>query len=374
MFKLLCTLVLALGQQPAAAAATVPAAEEDASRRFPPSAVPDDYVVAVIGDEIITMSDLDRFVKMEINAGRIRNQQERMQAHRMVQRERAMHLLKSQAGRDLGIDPELLKLSVNQRLESIVETQGGAQAATEFFQQLGMTTQDVIDYFTIERYKRSWEESVTGKGFSRGGRPSVDRYVRPGWKMARYKLIAGSTNAEQQALIGAAPVQFVLQHLVLPIDPNRPEADTLDLGRELFEQASRGADFDQMIQNYGAVTPGLTRKLTRRQVSDLSRARHRGGALFDFVAAADPGDYCEPMVGWNGERSFVWVYKLVERSEAREPQPFLDPKVQAALEDDLEESLDSLKLRLALDELIKGSYLWPPALKSAPEAPETPVK
>lgn len=318
---------------------------------------PLDGVVAIVGDEIITYSDL-RYAMMEgARTGR------RLEPQQILD-QRVRRLLMTQAGQDFGYDPELVENLLADKAERIVDEKGGAVEASSFFAEIGLRPDQVKDYWRNDLYAQTFEGAITGKSPGPGGRVIVDRFIRPGQKYAAYRLLALSEDPSERTKVGAAPLMVVLQELILPIDQYGGEGPTMKLARSLRESILDGEAFAEIVQLHGAIkeNDARTAPLTLPVLLQNSRMRHGDDSMARFVVDGAVGAVSEPAIGTaiGSERQAVFMYFLAERREASEPAPFADPDVQESLTKELEDTLDRRRVSLELGLLRKAIYVWTP--------------
>lgn len=322
-----------------------------------PEQPPLDGIVAIVGDEIITYSDL-RYTMMEgARAGR------RLEPQQILD-QRVRRLLLTQAGQDFGYDPALVEKLLADRAERIVDEKGGAVEASSFYAEIGMRPDQVKDFWRNELYATTFEGAITGRSAGPGGRLIVDRFIRPGQKYAAYRLLALSEDPAERKKVGAAPLMVVLQELILPIDQYGGEGPTMKLARSLRASVLEGEDFSQLVQLHGAIkeNDARTAPLTLPVLLQNSRMRHGDDSMARFVVDARVGAVSEPEIGTaiGSDRKAVFMYFLAERREATEPSPFADPEVQETLTKDLQETLDTRRIGIELGLLRKAIYVWTP--------------
>ena len=318
-----------------------------------------DGVVAVVGEEVITFSELRYAVMRAARSGAKADPE-------TILNEQVRRLMKTQAGQDMGYDPELVEELLQGRMEWIVDKQGGAvKASTWLRDAVGMRPDELEDYYRRELYAQSYEGALTGTQPGVDGRVGVDRYIRPGQRHAAYELIATSADPAEREKIGAVPERVVLQELILPLDTHGGQRATIELATALRDAALGGEDFGQLVLLHGAAKEnrGLTAPLPVPSLVQVSANRHGTDELARFAGDADVGAVSEPLVGGalNSERQAVFVYRLDQRIPAEPPRPYVSRETQKVLTEDLEKALDRLRLAVGMERLRETIYVWLPA-------------
>lgn len=326
-----------------------------------------DGVAAIVGNEIFTKLELDEIVRREANNRGLLRPEDIVELQGRFLTDRYMLLLKAQAGEDMGFDPELVKRGEERLFNERLEELGGPISASKDFVANGVRPDQYQEILRQRLYGYSWESAQVGKSAGATGRPSVDRYIRPGVLFAAYHAAAESQDPAERARIGATPLRIVLQQIVLPLDANGGDESTLELARTLLEEVHAGADFTQLVQLWSVLKgEGILKPETLDDIGQRSRVLHKSDVLREFAATAATGELSPPIMGWNQEQSpAYWVYMVRERTETTSIGEFLDPTVQKELEEDLLQALDRLRLRVALQTITDSVYVWPPSLRGA---------
>jgi len=317
-----------------------------------------DGVAAIVGDEIVTYSEIEFSRQQEASAGRTVERG-------VILDRRIRELLKSQAGRTLVVDRELVKLQIDSRWRDEVEARGGAVQTSAALAAGAMTPMRLREIWRDALYAQVWEDSVTGAGSGASGRPIIDRYIRPGQCLAFHRILSNSPNPADRARVGGRPAQALIQQLVLPASEYGGVDDTRTFGDELSQLASSGrSDFGDLVARYGASgtreTRGQGAPISMAEMEQLSVTRHRTRALLNFVTSSEPGDISEPFLGWKpgSDVQAIFVYKLIEHLPAREAKEYTDPTVQKNLERELLAQFDRVRVDIALQDAYKSSFSW----------------
>lgn len=327
-----------------------------------------DGVAAVVGDQIVTLRELDEFVAQRANAVGLSRQEDLARIRLGYLEERYLLLLKVQAGQDMGFDPELVRRGEQRLFAEEVELRGGPVAASKQFAALGQRPEQLQKFLRRRLYIQSWEWAQTGRAAGASGRVSVDRNLRPGQNWSAYQLALKSPDPAERAMVGMMPPQVVLQQLVLPIEENGGEESTLELARTLIEEARSGTDFTDLTRLWGAAPDdGILEPRTLTELEQTSRFLHRSAALWEFASTAAVGEFSAPMLGWQRGLPGVWVYLMRERIESTPARDYLDAALQRRVRAGILRSLDQLRLRVALKGVANSVYVWPPSLRPTGE-------
>lgn len=318
-------------------------------------------VAAAVGDELIKSGDLFGQVQMEMAQGRIRDLDQAEERMDELLQEMITRKLKVQAGQDMGFEATLIENFVDQLLSNQTERFGGTVAASRFLQESRIDPSDWRAVTRNEVYAAQWEQAVLGRGPGATGRPTVDRYIRPGELHAYYQSLLVSRDPADRAQLGEQPERVVLQELILPLADGDPEL-VVDRARLLIEAHEGGEDFTQLVRLHGAgkESDGIRRPQAVEALREFGNNRHGNQQLHQFALGAAPGDVSPPLLGATprGQRA-VWVYRLVERLDPTGPQAFLDQDLQDRLRDLLQGRIDDYRERVALQDVAGSAYVWP---------------
>jgi hypothetical protein len=188
---------------------------------------------------------------------------------------------------------------------------------------------------------------VTGRDAGPSGRPSRDRYVRPGQILHAYRKTRDDLGE---------PGRVVLQQLIVSTSSAGGEALARELAEELRARALSGEDFGVLAETYGNTEPGsrgITRPMSEQSLSE------RFPVLAEFLGGAAPGDISK-VLPFERDGSVVGfiVVKLLERQEP-EAVPFEAPERQQDLSEQILSERDRYWLASGLGELLQASYVWP---------------
>jgi hypothetical protein len=257
-----------------------------------------------------------------------------------------------QAGQDMGLDPLLVRTMVDDYLEREIEDSGGIERYVERVRGDRTDSHERENQLTDELYSITWEQVQTGERPGPLGRPTHDRYVRPGMRRFVYTQVV-DTPAWYGELGGNAPaVEF--QELLIRHERHGGPTAARELAVKAREQALAGASFDDLMRAVGEVrAEGFVTRADEALIAENDRA------LSAFLADAEPGDISEVYTPRNGQFAAVALARFVQRVEASLP-PFEEPEVQLELDKRTRESLDQTRRGRALDELLRAAYVWPP--------------
>lgn len=371
-------LILALAAllaTPVAPATSVPAeAAQQAAPEAAPRARPEDgpadgwlpvdSVMLVINEEIITSRRFARELTQLQSMGGISTQRERQELVQWLMFEKVRRKVMVQAGQDMGLDPRLVERQVDDVLEREIESSGGVEEYVERVKKERSDSHERRDQLTDELYRITWEQVQTGESPGVLGRPTHDRYVRPGLRRFVYAQVV-DTPAWYGEFGGNAPgVEF--QELVVSHARHGGVEAARAVVDEVRKQALNGSDFDGLMRAFGEPrADGLMTRADEALVAEVDRT------LGKFLAGAQPGDVSEVYVPRNGRMAAFAVTRFVRRVEAVVPS-FEEPEVQLTLDKRTRENIDLVRRNRALERLLEAAYVWPPeARRPEPEDPNT---
>lgn len=311
-------------------------------------------IYIIVNEDVLTLRQLENRLQRALEVQPVSNPGE-MQALRSDIATRAVQdLLMVQRGRDLGFDPEYVQRTVSNYLREQADTAGGVSSLAERLALEGDTAARRRETITDELYAISYERAITGQAPGPGGRPSRDRYVRPGLLALAYEQIELQPTAVRA--LGGDPETFVLQQLVLSAATFGGPEPAREFAEDLRRQALEGADFEDLVLTYSVVTTerGLSPPLT---VPDLRRAAPEA---LEFCLAAEEGDLSPvlPIL-----EKGVPVYYRVLRVHQRRPlslPPFTAAEVQQRLSQIVLRNRDGMLRDETLRRLFASSYIWTP--------------
>ncbi len=342
------TLLSALWIGPQEGAPATPAAEEGWQLL--------NRIGLVVDERIYTSAELHTFVRMQ---DRPRTTPEELaQALKEVRTLLVARLLAAQAGDDLGVDPEVLDRIVKENLEVEKERRGGIAGMSEYLQQTGVTSSQLKEQRRDRMMSELWERSVTGKVAGPLGRPSRDRFVRPGLlKMVYREMLPSLTE----------PAGVRVLDLTLPLQRWGGLEATLAQAEALRVRVEEGEDFRSLISDYGP--PGAAQALESDPPwADPASICQIVPGLADFLEQASPGDVSTPVpFERDGEVVGLSLIQLVDRREERAPS-FASHETQAMVRERYQETYWNLRVDQGLEELARAAYVWP-AMERQPARP-----
>jgi hypothetical protein len=145
-----------------------------------------DGVAMQAGDQILTLSDFQSQVDASLRERAISTREELAGAIDSLMAGRITLSLESQAGRDLGIDPERIGSMVQRNLAER-RREYGVSGYLEFLEERGMDALSVEEGEEDKVYQWLWRERTLGRSEVSGARPVHDYFVRPGTMRASYR-------------------------------------------------------------------------------------------------------------------------------------------------------------------------------------------
>ncbi len=311
-------------------------------------------VYIIVNEDVLTLRQLESRLERALEAQPVSNPGE-MQALRGDIATRAVQdLLMVQRGRDLGFDPEFVQRTVSNYLREQADTAGGVSSMAERLALEGDTAARRRETITDDLYAISYERFITGQAPGPGGRPSRDRYVRPGLLALAYEQIELQPAAVRA--LGGDPETFVVQQLVLSAATFGGAEPARAFAEDLRRQALEGADFEDLVLTYSVVTSerGLSPPLT---LPDLRRAAPEA---FEFCVNGQEGDLSPVLpILEKGVPVYYRVLRLHERRPLTLP-PFGAAEVQQRLNQIVLRNRDGMLRDETLRGLFASSYIWTP--------------
>ena len=334
-----------------------------------------DWGVCVVGNEVLTVGEIT-MEGMDPNspwAARMREGEDPRLVEQDVIRDLAMTRLEIDAGRNSGYDPRLVQNLMDDNVRRQKERFGGPAGLSRQLRIWRMTPDQYRERLTNDLYKTVWRQAERGVQPGASGRISADRYVRPGELLSAYRVLSESDDADDLAVVGAAPALYRLKRLILSLEEHAPGLEgqaaierVLFVANQLRGQVMLGdATFPDLVEAWDANrgrNADLERSLER--VRNMSRNLHGSDLFENFVRSARPGEV-SPAVPYqvDGSVRALLLYQLTGLDEATEPAPFSDLEVQNRLRQFLLKQLDERRLVRARIGLVQGSFVYPNDLR-----------
>ena len=318
----------------------------------------------IVGDQIVSYTSLEQVLRREMAVGNIKagSKDDLERNFRRIGNETLVRYIKVQAGKDFGFAPEVIDSIVKRQLEREVELRGGAVDASSDFAQFGLRAGEYQE-FTRERVlSAQWERAVIGLGPSGQGRPTVDRYARPGQLYADYRGRLESKDPARRAEIGVYDERVKMQELILDVETHGGEEPTMQLAEALVSALEGGADFGELVQLHGEVRnrDGVLAPQPIQTLEAYSNHLFHNSVLGDFARDAKVGEIMKPSLGQApGKRQGVFLYKMLERLEPSPAKPFTDRELQLELLKRAQTALDDVHLQDALRQQEESIFVWP---------------
>lgn len=336
-----------------------------------------DWIMGVAGNEAVLRSDLEFVIMgdrdLQERWAKARDARERMSVYNDALETHLEDLLKIQAGKDLGFDPELVELFTEGSFERDIERMGGYLEARDTLRNMQITPEIRREYLRDGILRQSWEDAIRGRFPGPTGRRAVDRYIRPGWLASSYRTFTQSPLDYERALVGMYAERVRLQHLIIDAKTWGGQEEALPIATELRRRCvEEGEPFLNLVRGQYSADPrddGMWRPREGAAWERVGRELHRSEVLGQFANAGQPGDVTEPLPLFrNGEPAGWSVWHLVERQPASQAAAFTDKGVQDGLRRHLEASLDEVRMERAFRRVLEASYVHPENLRTFLEA------
>jgi hypothetical protein len=301
-------------------------------------------VEVIVNEDIITYRDLLNEIRLLQARGAINTEADMRAAESKVLRERIRNLLEVQAGQDLGLPREVLVQQVESVMKREVEEAGGVTAMAEQLKRRQTDSSDRREAWTERLYSITWNRIVTGEQPGASGRPTQDRYVRPGMRLFVHRTVL-ETPWEYSRFGGVSPAASFRLLMI----------DYLSHGG----RAEAREDFEMLVDAHGVLKGD--RAVIRTEVE---RLRSLEPEIATFLEDAKPGDTSKVLtahlLGPDGRPIPAWgVARMIEEVEAAAPD-FNELGVQLKLHEFAEETFDARRIENALAELFHWAFVWPP--------------
>ena len=314
-----------------------------------------DEVVLIVDEDVISKGEFMYLIELERRRTALNTRRQVNELFERLTVDQADRILATQAGRDLGIDPEQVELRVQQSIHEMVDQFG----VTELSRQLrgrGYDSKRWRDQRADELYRQHWEALKMGKLPNQNGRFIQDRYVRPGYLRYMFDRLIGDDEILLE--LGGRPEEVVVQNVLIGaskddggVEGARRKAAAIRL------ECMAGKDFAEFVEP-GTENQGIV------DAKPTSKYRVFPG-IHDFLMRAEVGDVSKPISVENEGRIVAWrVVKLLERRERTTPD-FESPEVQKRVEELTLRDMDQMRLHLALNELYESAYVWPDTVRKS---------
>lgn len=347
MIMLLCPLLLS-ALQPLPQEQPAPGTADPRTLYF-------DGVAVQAGDDVITLSKVNRFEAKSLQQRPVTTPAERSQLRGEILRDLSYQALETQAAEELGLDPRAIRFNLEIQAEEERAKIGAAAYALQLSAQ-GTSAHESMAEREAEYLRILWRRAQLGLEVA-DVRPSTDRYIRPG--ELHYSFLAN------RDLLAPPQVRFQIL-VVLSAAAGGPELAQATC-EEARHKVLEGGDLGALVEDYGAAlreTQGLTPLLTLTQISDpglLQLAAREEGALSEVTPLMNPRGEPDPEQG----------YQLAMLFEKIVPPPprYDDAEVQTRLRLAQTNQRDSRLLDKAQREMAQKAYSWfHPGLSAPPPA------
>ncbi len=308
----------------------------------------------IVNEEPVTMLDLQRGVQRRIREKkRPASDAEAMFNEELADRARA--LLEIQGGKDLGFDPAQVERIVRDQMERQTEEMGSVTRLALELKRDDMDSFERKEEWASYVNRRLWEESVTGKSPSPGGRVSRDRYVRPGWA----QLVQRQAAREQSKNRTVQVTQLTLS-LDAPGSEERAKR-RLEVLRVRIEQ---GEDMGELAEQFGATKKG-TRGLS--DFMNIAGLRATNPDVAAFLDKAGVGELSPVLNYLQNGKLIAFIVVRAEEFKVPQIESFDDPVGQRGWIESQRVRVQDWRINDGLSDLLQAAFVWPPNVFRAPE-------
>ncbi len=309
--------------------------------------------VLIVNEDMATMFELQRGVARRMRDPRRGGADpERMFNDELG--ERARHMLEIDGGKNLGFDPQAVQRFVRDTLQRQAEEAGSVTRLAADLKRDDITSfdrkEEVNDYVN----RMLWEQSVTGKAASPGGRVSRDRYVRPGWAMFAQRVAVRRQSENRTVQV----TQLVLT-LGAPGSAERAKRRLEELRLRILN----GEDMGELAEQLGASEKG-TRGLSSFLNVELLRANNP--PVGDFLAKAEAGELSEVLEYYDRGRLAGYILVRPEEYKLAPVEAFDEPRGQRVWIEGQRQRVSDRRIQTGLVDLLSGAYVWPPQIFGDP--------
>ena len=298
----------------------------------------------------------------------VTNEEERLRLLNESHAEIVKSRLMSQAGRDLGFDPQRVKSLVDDDLEGFIEDAGSVTSFGSVLKQSNLDAETFREQRQDFYYRELWQRSVDGRDPGVSGRPYVDRFVSPGRLYYQFR---------RQPIEQLFPARIQVQAILVSAAQAGSGRRAQELAAALRERALGGEDFGELAKTYSA-DGGSARDGGRLPETELENAKRAFPSLAEFFDTATVGAISEvaPHRIENELAGFLVV--RVNGLERLASNEFTDLGVQKLLREKDLKAQSEFRRDLRLAELYRAAYVWPPEArpggnpKPAPAPPVAP--
>jgi hypothetical protein len=320
-----------------------------------------DAVQLIVNEDCITIIDLQR---MAVQKGQ---QAGSMEDYRRLLQESAEQLtrdcLAEQGGIVLGYEQSLIDAFVRDELNEQRERYGSVAALAEELEQANFSSTQLKEDVQDRVYRQLWEGAVVGRFQGPGGRPYVDRYVRPGLMLLEFRRQGSRLDL---------PAKVQLEEMIIAPSLGESPEQARQKAQLVRGRLTRGEDFYELNAAYGL--PGRDPELAPIDEAKLALMPEAKA----FVDGAKPGDTSEliPIVR-SGQLAGFRILRFVGRTEGRAAS-FVDREFQEEIAKTIQERRDGANKERALRALLEAAYVWPPevgarARRRSEPAPQEPA-
>lgn len=349
-------------------------------REFELQQVLGDFHVAVVGEEIITRSEVIAYIKqsrLKEDPTLDRTDLDPNDALEMqffaAMGEIIDARLKTNGGRNLGYEPELIAGATQRQLDRIIQSWGGEQEATERLKGMGWSPDRLVEYLEETMLSQYWEDAVTGNGFGASGRLIVDNYVRPGEMYARYRDYATSGQPDLMKIVGKTRGSVSVQQLLIQVSAPGKEGEALREIEAYRANIENGIlDFDKVVTERAAVGYRGERSYTRNQPPDVVNKMllqiHEGSEkeLTALMKSPKAGDLSPVFtIGQGNQVQAYCIYRILDWAGPTELSPFVSLKLQAELGKTMREEHAKMRVDQALARQTRSTHVSPEPIRRA---------
>lgn len=301
-----------------------------------------DGIVAIVNNEVITQSELQRRVE---SAKKSFGYSDPAEWERFVQEELkrlVQERLFAQAAKRASLDQQRIEEELERTLKLAEKSAGGRPELMEKLQQMGRTYEDFVKDRRNEIASKQWKYYELGIIAGASGRPGTELYIPPG-ELDQYYKTHERLFTENEGVKG--------RQIFIGVDSGEETPAAKRKADELLAKIQAGADFAELAKQNSDWKP--------KEGGDLGWIARENSSfekpILSFLFSNPPGTV-SPVLPLRAGYAIV----KVEAKREKRLRPF--EEVQLELYDQIWRERHADRLEALWIQLGRDSYVWPPEL------------
>lgn len=318
-------------------------------------------IYLVVNEEVVTFGEF--FRELRRLGQSVTNEAEQLKAAQENHAGFLKNKLMSQAGRDLGFDPERVKTLVDDDLQGFIEDAGSVSGFGSVLKQSNLDAETFREQRQDFYYRELWQRSVDGRDPGVSGRPYVDRFISPSRLLYQYR---------RQPIEQLFPARIRVQAILVSAAQAGSGRRAQELAAALRERALGGEDFGELAKTYSA-DGGSARQGGLLPMTELENAKRAFPSLAEFFETAKAGAISEVAAHRVENEIAGFLVVRVDGLERLDSSQFADLHVQKLLRERDLKAQSEFRRDLRLAELYRAAYIWPPEARPSGAPKPTPA-